>query len=231
VAPSGAAVRAVMRAGMSALLVAVCILLAGCRDKCENGFKIKTEYRTIFWDDSWHEKSKDTIVDGAVRTSTWTYKSGRALYIRCFQSSGRELSWFDIRYSINMPLLKRLFGELEGAGPIMLLVNIDGLNVAGVEARIVQQDDGIDFLASVPPELIDKLYAAQKDVVVMPRQQERNLDIVIEFGVAKLRENLEPVKNACASLRNDPPTEPSPQDEPKKAENSVHRADTSSARS
>jgi len=206
-----------------ALLAGACSLLVGCGDECENAFKIKTEYRTIFWEDSWNENSKDTIVDGALRTSTWTYKSGRSLSIRCFQTSDRDRSIFDIRYSINAPLLKQLAPELQTAGEVKLLVNVDGSNVASLEARVIPQDDGIDFLASVPPALIDQLSSAHKDIVVMPRQKEKNLDTVLEFGVAKLRENLEPVKKACASLRNNPRKDPSRPDEPKKAENSPHR--------
>lgn len=205
-----------------ALIAGACILLGGCGDECENGFKIKTEYRTIFWEDSWNENSNDTIVDGAVRTSTWTYKSGRSLRIRCFQASDRHFSRFDIRYSIDAPLLKQLAPELKKAGPVKLLINVDGSNVASAEAQVVAQDDGIDFLAAVPAAVIDQLSLAQKDIVVMPRQKEVNLDTVLEFGAAKLRENLEPVKKACASLRKEPGKDPSRADEPKKAENSPH---------
>lgn len=136
-----------------------------------------------------------------------------------------------MRYSIDAPLLKQLAPELQKAGAVKILVNVDGSNVASIEARVIPQDDGIDFLASVPPALIDQLSSAQKDIVVMPRQKENNLDTVLEFGVAKLRENLEPVKKACASLRKEPRKDPSPVDEPKKAENSLPRAETSSARS
>jgi hypothetical protein len=74
----------------------------------------------------------------------------------------------------------------------------------------VVDDHGISFLAQLEPALIDRLAAAQKSIVVMPRQAEENLDDVIEFGVADLKTHIEPVKAACAELHRPvaPPAAP-----------------------
>jgi hypothetical protein len=107
--------------------VSLCLLIAGCNE-CENGFKIKTEYKTIFWEDRWHESGKDTLLDGAVRTTTWASKDARGLTLRCFKASVDGGSpHYDLRYKINIPLLKRIGPELEKSGPIDIVVSVDGM--------------------------------------------------------------------------------------------------------
>jgi hypothetical protein len=174
-------------------------MASGCSEQCENGYKIKKEY--LFWHDSWHESSKDTILDGAVRTSTWTFKDARSVDIRCFEPRSGDPR-YDIRYSIDVPLLKRLAPDLEKAGAVELVVSIDGLFVESVPVSVVPQESSLDFLGAIPPTLIDKLENAKETVVVMPRQNEQKLDEVIEFRVAGFRENIEPVKKACATIHS-----------------------------
>jgi len=202
------------------LLTLACLIVSGCDEQCENGYKIKKEYSTVFWEDSWHENLKDEILDGAVRTSTWAYKSGRSVDIRCFQDRTRKLFQYDLRYSIGAPLLARLVSELQKAGPAELLVNIDGATAATVPVSIIKQESGIDFLGSIEPTLIAKLEGANEVVVVMPRQNNQKLDEVVEFKVAGLRENIQPVKKACAGIHSAPePTPVNNEQEKKKASN------------
>jgi hypothetical protein len=78
--------------------------------------------------------------------------------------------------------------------------------------RVIAQKEGIAFLSPIGPALIDKLEAAKSTVVVMPRQKNERLDDIIEFKVAKLAENIKPVKDECKSLHN---KEELPAEEPK----------------
>ena len=197
--------------GLIITLIAT-IGLVGCDQQCEKGYKIKKEYSTIFWHESWHENSKDTLLDGAIRTETWSYKDGRVLTVRCFQSAKQgglpQVQQYDIRYSINAPLLVRVVPELQKSGAIEIVVSIDGVAVGSLTTKVVAQKGSIDFLTPVDPQLVDKLEAAKKTVVVMPRQLGEKLDDLIEFGVAKLAENIKPVKEACRAI--DEKREPAP---------------------
>jgi hypothetical protein len=180
--------------------------ISGC-DECENGFKIKKEYSTIFYNEAWHTLDKDTILDGAIRTETYTIKDARILTVRCFQASApSQVSQYDIRYSIYVPLLVRIVPELEKAGPIEFIISIDGMFVARIPTKVVAQKDSLDLLATVEPTLIEEIDAAKKSIVVMPRQKDAPLDTLTEFGVARLSDYLVKVKQACGSLHK--PTEP-----------------------
>ena len=66
-------------------VLAVCWLLVGCNE-CENGYKIKTEYKYVMGHEFWHE-SPDDFLDGAIRVSTSSNKDGRTLTLRCFRGS------------------------------------------------------------------------------------------------------------------------------------------------
>lgn len=190
------------------------LLVAGCDDKCENGFKIKKEYTTIFYHESWHMPEKDTLLDGAIRTETYAYKGARSITVRCFQSASRDYKMYDIRYSIDVPLLVRVVPEIEKAGPVEFVVSIDGVPAGSVPARIIAQKASVNFLGRIEPALLEKFNAAKKSLIVMPRQANTHLDDVTEFGVTKLAEHLVKVKEACASLHDAPakPAQPpSPQ--------------------
>jgi hypothetical protein len=124
---------------------------------------------------------------------------------------------YDIRYSINAPLLSRMVPELQKAGPMEIVISIDGVAVASIATRVVAQKGSIDFLSSLEPRLIDNLEAAKKAIVVMPRQAGEKLDDVIEFGVAKLAEYIKPVKEACRVIHEkQEPTPEQPKQELKK---------------
>lgn len=211
------------------LIASACQLLAACDEKCENGFKIKTDYKTVFYRDSWFDSPKDTVLDGAVRVETWSYKSGRSLTFRCFQDRTGSFTQYDLRYSINAPLLKRLAEDLQKEGDVQLVVSVDGTAAANIKVRTVPQDSGIDFLGQIQPSLIDTFATAKETIVAMPRQNNEKLDDLIEFGVANLQENLGPVKKACAGLlkvpQDIPAQEPSESKDPKEIKETKNSKD------
>src|SRR5262249_23113551 len=158
-------------------------MMGACdQNTCENGYKIKTEYKAIFGYEQWHESLKDTLLDGAVRTTTWTLKNGRGLTIRCFKANpANARPQYDLRYSINVPLLSNLGVELEKVGGSELVVTVDGTAVGTFKTRVIANTDGLAFLSDLTPEMVDKLASASKTIVVMPRQKETHLDEMIEF--------------------------------------------------
>lgn len=192
-----------------AAVLAAC-LLAGCDDKCENGYKVKTEYKYVTFSEYWHESPKDEFFDGAIRVSTNTYKSGRNLELRCFKNSIEGLGRLDFRYTISTPLLARLVPELQKAGPIELIISVDGVAAGSIAARTVSHDFGISFLGELKPELVVKIAAAHKSIVAMPRQGDKKLDEAIEFGVAELAKHIQPVRKACEAPTPVTPTSPPP---------------------
>jgi TPR repeat protein len=149
----------------------------------------------------WYENLEDHIMDGAVRVKTWTFKNGRGLDIRCFKASNSGAGQFDLRYSIEVPLLGRLVPDLEKKGEIRLIVSADGVSIGAYDAHVVKHDFGISFLATIAPEDVDKLAAATKKLAVVPRQQNEPLDDATEFGVDGLIKNLVPVNAACEKTR------------------------------
>lgn len=196
----------------NALKVMGCIAIAGCSEECENGYKVKTEYKYVMGYEFWHENPKDDLLDGAIRVSTSSYKEGRALTIRCFKGSAQNHEpRLDIRYQIDAPLLKRVVAELEKNGPIEMVVSVDGKVIGTFSAKPISHDFGISFLGEVNSRLVDQIGAASKNVVVMPRQQFEKLDDMIEFGVAELVKHIEPVKKACGVEKADNPIAPLPE--------------------
>jgi hypothetical protein len=110
-------------------LAAMSVLLSGCNE-CENGFKVRTEYKTIFFSESWHENPKDTFLDGAIRVTTSIYKEARALTVRCFKARDPNIKpVYDLQYTISIPLLKRIGPELEKAGAAEIVVTVDGTSI------------------------------------------------------------------------------------------------------
>lgn len=192
------------------------LLLGGCEDcKCENGFKVKTAYKYSSFPDFWHESPSDTFLDGAVRVSTSTHKDGRSATVRCFRlKPDAPAATLDLRYTLRVPLLKRISPELEKAEDIELVVTVDGTPVGNLKARAISHDFGISFLGGMDRSLLDKIGEAKKAVVVMPRRGTERLDDVIEFGVADLSKHIQPVKHACAASPGK--TQPEPNIESKK---------------
>lgn len=179
------------------LMAALALGLGGCGE-CENGFKVKTEYKYVMGYEFWHESPKDSLLDGAVRISTSSHKEGRSVTLRCFRLRPEvEEAQFDVRYTINVPLLKRIAPELEKAGGVEMVITVDGVAVGAVKARPVAHDFGMSFLGEVNRQLFEKVGDAKKSVVVMPRVGAERLDDLIEFGVAELAKHIVPVKAAC----------------------------------
>ncbi len=179
-------------------------LLAGCveLEKCEGGYRIKSgpakiEYKTIFFDQTWYDSPDDKLLDGAIRIRTWTNKDARTLYLRCFKPSQGSKGALDMRYSISVPLLSKFVSEINKSGDVNLVVSVDGLAIGSYKARVVSHDFGISFLADIDIATLEKIAAAKKKIIVMPRQKNQSLDEIIEFGVAKLSEHLKPVFEAC----------------------------------
>ena len=136
------------RPSLSAALLSS-IALVGCNE-CENGYKIKTEYKLMFWHESWHESGKDTLLDGAIRTTTWTAKNARVLTIRCFKPSAHNVKpEYDLRYQIEVPLLSRIGPQLEKAGGVEIVVSVDGTAIGQLKTRVVTHKHGISFLSQL----------------------------------------------------------------------------------
>lgn len=185
-------------------LVVFALLLGGCSE-CENGFKVKTEYKYVMGYEYWHESPKDEFLDGAVRVSTSSHKSGRTLTVRCFKpSTDAGAPKLDIRYVITAPLLRRIVPELEKGVPIEMVLSVDGTPVGNMKVRPVSHDFGISFLGDISTDFVDRISAAGKSIVVMPRKGSEKLDDVIEFGVAELGKHIKPVKNACGKAPSVP---------------------------
>lgn len=150
---------------------------------------------------SWHADEDDAFIDGATRISTSAVRDERALTIRCFSpSTGNESRGPDIRYSIPVPLLRRLEPELNKLGPIDLVVQVDGKPIATLKGRAVAHDFGLSFLADLPDGILSSLASARDTIIVMPRQNSENLDEIIRFRVGGLAKNLVPVRMACGLL-------------------------------
>ncbi len=149
----------------------------------------------------WHENPEDSFMDGAVRVKTWTFKDVRNLEIRCFKASGADTGRYDLRYSIEVPLLSRIAPDLEKRGQIRLVASADGVPLGTFNAQVVKHDFGISFLASLAPSDVDKLAAATKKLSVVPRQENEPLDNITEFGVDGLVQYLAPVNAACETTR------------------------------
>ncbi|MBS0251358.1 MAG: hypothetical protein JSR78_09885 [Proteobacteria bacterium] len=176
------------------LSVGLILALGACDDP-------STGSKRSYYDDYWIQESKDTFLDGSVRTSAWTSKEGRELKLRCFRfMPDSPTGSFDLRYVIDVPLLARVLPEIEKAGPVQLVLSIDGLSIGSVDVRPLAHDFGISFLGNVSGEMLDKIAAAKTSVIAMPRQGSDKLDEVIEFGVGDLAKTIEPVKRACKPL-------------------------------
>jgi hypothetical protein len=150
---------------------------------------------------SWHTDEDDGLLDGAIRVSTSAIREERVLKIRCFSPSvGSEKRGLDLRYTIQVPLLRRLEPELNKFGPVELVVQVDGRPIATLKARAVAHDFGLSFLADLPVEHLAGLASARDTIIVMPRQNAENLDEIIRFRVGGLAKTLVPVRMACGLL-------------------------------
>ena len=146
----------------------------------------------------WYESSPDTILDGAVRTSIWTSDEDRYLYIRCFRATvTSQKSSYDIRYEIDVPLLKRVTDALQKATDLSVILGIDGKPAGTFKTRVGFQNDRLWFLFDVDKDTILKLASAKKEINALPRQGEEKLDKIIKFSVSGLMDRIKPVIDAC----------------------------------
>lgn len=166
----------------------------------EHGLRIHAEAKYQSVAARWHADTGEGMDDGAVRTGTSVFKDGRELTIRCFRAlPDANLAKTDLRYTIFIPLLAKVAGEIEKAGPIELMMSVDGQPVHVLPGRVIAHDFGISFLAPVSLEQIGRLKRAGKKLVARPRQAGKHLDRRIEFPVTELAEQLPAVEKACAA--------------------------------
>ncbi len=207
-----------MKRTLCILTVAASSLTAACDELkeffvCKNGYKIEYKYSSAR--DFWFDNSKDEFVDGALRVSAVTFKDGRRLSIRCFKNSTEDArSRFDLRYTIDMPLLGRLVPDLKKAGVVTLVLSVDDVPIKTITAEPIAHDFGMSYLAELDGELIDKLATAKESIIVMPRQGSEKLDDVIKFGVAELADHAVPVKKACEATDPSIPRDANPGEAP-----------------
>jgi hypothetical protein len=161
---------------------------------------------TVFFDKMWHGSSKDTFVDGAMRTTTTSYKDGRALTLRCFRpKSESPLALYDIRYQIDAPMLKDIAEQMiKKKAQVTLVVSIDDVPLEPLKAQIIAHDSGLSFLAQITKEAMDKIGDAKQRVMVVPRQGSTTLDSTTEFGTTDLAKHVAPVKAACKTFAAQP---------------------------
>jgi hypothetical protein len=75
----------------------------------------------------WYESGPDTILDGAMRVSTSSHMDERYLTIRCFKGRAADAAPdYDLRYTIDVPLLERVAGELKKSTTLSGAVAVDG---------------------------------------------------------------------------------------------------------
>jgi hypothetical protein len=148
----------------------------------------------------WYESGPDTLFDGAMRVSTWTHADERYLTIRCFKSSGADaLGEYDLRYKIDVPLLERVVDELQKSTALTIAVAVDGRTIGFYKARAGFQHEQLWFLAEVEEGVIAELAAAEREINVVPREEDNKLDKIIAFSSAGLAERIKPVIEACAN--------------------------------
>lgn len=177
------------------------LTLSGCDNVCPGP-------RTIFWGDSWHASEKDSLLDGAKRTSIWTYKDGRSVTVRCFQLNQEAKPFYDLRYEIESPLLEPVATSLQSSKSLTVTLAIDGQVANIYKGRAGYQNETFYLLFDLDKAAILKLASAKKSVNALPRNDQKKLDIVIDFGVENLSKIIEPVLQACGDgpKENDSPS-------------------------
>ena len=145
----------------------------------------------------WFDGGPDTILDGAMRISTWTSRDERYLTIRCFRFKADSEPKYDLRYEINMPLLERVAKDLEKSTTLDAAVAADGTALGMYKARAGFQRGQLWFLIDVDESVIAVLAAAKKDINVVPREDSAKLDKIIAFSTAGLADRIKPVMKAC----------------------------------
>jgi len=156
--------------------------------------------RIVFSENRWFEL-KDTFRDDYKRLAAFTYKQGRALEVRCFghldQPPESSLQLFDIRYSIDVPLLSRLVKDFKGKNDITLRVAIGKDAARTWSARSDFGGDALWFLAVVDREMVETIANAKGNILAVPEMNGEKIDGVIEFGAVDVKKHVLPVLEAC----------------------------------
>jgi hypothetical protein len=118
------------------------------------------------------------------------------------------VSSYDLRYTIDVPLLERVAEDLKKSTTLTLAVAVDGKAVGLYKARAGFQHEELFFLADVEESVITALAAAEKDINVVPREGDKKLDKIVAFSSAGLAERIKPVMAACAKAEKQTPTAP-----------------------
>ena len=203
------AIRQIAGRSAKVALLGMSLSVSGCGDPpaspktTSSPPQAKAEPSIVFWGDYWHE-SKDTIYDGSLRIAALTYKSGRAVTVRCFGANASAPRSIDIRYSIDVPLLEKLSSEFKNDDTLTLNVAVDDGVPEILQARSGFGGGGLWFLAQSNKALIDKIAKAQKKVIAVPTRHGEKIDEVIEFGVHGIQERLQPVLDACKDVKPSP---------------------------
>ena len=173
-------------------LLLFALLVGGCDD-------VSLPSTKDFRPSKWYESGPDTILDGAMRVSILSFMDERNLEIRCFkQSSADAVPKYDLRYTIDIPLLERVAEDLKKSTTLSVAVAVDGKAVGIYKARAGFQHEELFFLADVEESVITALATAEKDINVVPKEGDKKLDKIIAFSSAGLAEKIKPVIKACA---------------------------------
>jgi hypothetical protein len=149
-----------------------------------------------YYSDVWRE-STDNIHDGALRVGAYTFQEGRRITVRCFGHPGATTRKLDIRYTIEVPLLRRLENDFKDNEGLTLNVAADS-NVS----RILRAQPGIGegalwFLADADRELVESLANAKRKIFVVPTLNGQKLDGALEFGAAYAKKHINAALEAC----------------------------------
>jgi hypothetical protein len=168
------------------------LLVSGCDD-------VSLPSTKDFRPSKWYESGPDTILDGAMRVSTSSFKDERYLTVRCFKGTAADaVPGYDLRYTIDIPLLERVAEDLKKSTTLSVAIAVDGKAVGIYKARAGFQHEELFFLADVEESVITALAAAEKDVNVVPKEGDKKLDKIIAFSSAGLSDKVKPVMKACA---------------------------------
>jgi len=156
--------------------------------------------RTVFFENHWFEL-KDTRQDGYKRVTAFTYKEGRGLQVRCFGHLDQSLEWsvqqFDVRFSIEVPLLSRLAKDFKGKNDITLKLTVGKDAARTWSARSDFGGSALWFLADVDREMVETIANAKGKILAIAEMGGEKIDGVIEFGVDDVKKQVLRVLEAC----------------------------------
>jgi hypothetical protein len=174
-------------------VLVLCLAFVGCDDP-----KPREKVPPVhYYSDVWRESANANLHDGALRVGAYTFQEGRRVTVRCYGPPNKDTRTLDIRYTIEVPLLRRLEKELKEKGDITLNVSADG-NVSRIlKAQVGTSNDSLFFLADADRELVESLANAKKKVFVVPVLNGEKIDGALDFGAAYAKEHINKVLDAC----------------------------------